>query len=152
MYREAKIRPATVLDLLPLAELAERYSVEATQMKKHPLDISAFMQNMAMSIVAPDGYVEVLVVDDEIRGAFWGCLYSMPWSTAKLAQDICFFVDGDCRGYGVSLIRNWIRWAKSQGAVEVSLSSASGIDTWRTQRLFKSLGFTKQGEAFSKEL
>lgn len=152
MHRQTKVRSATVLDLLPLAELAQRYSDSVPRMRNHKLHVPTFMQNVAMSIVADSGYVAVLIIDGVVHGAFWGCISTMPWSDAKVAQDICFFVDDDYRGHGVKLIHDWMRWAKAQGAVEVCLSSASGIDTWRTQQLFKRFGFTQQGEAYSKEL
>lgn len=151
MRREAKVRAATLLDLLPIGQLAERYNVATQGMKGHPLDIPTFMQNIAMSLVIPTGYASVLIVDGKMVGAFWGCLTNMPWSVTKIAQDICFFVDDGARGHGLMLIRDWVRWAKAQGAHEVCLSSASGIDTDRTNELFRKQGFTLQGESYSKE-
>lgn len=152
MHRQAQVRQATLLDLMSIGKLAQRYADEVQAMKNHKLCLDTFFQSIAVSIVAPTGYVSVLVVDGEVRGAFWGCLTNMPWSAITFAQDICFFVDAECRGHGVRLIRDWVRWAKAQGAAEVCLSSASGIDTVRAQRLFEKQGFTKQGEAFTKEL
>lgn len=152
MRRQAEVREATIFDLLGIGELALRYEREAVSMHKHTLDLNEFMKNIAMSLTARTGYVSILVVDGDIRGCFWGCLTNMPWSSRKFAQDICFFVDDECRGYGMWLIRRWVKWAKAQGAVEVCLSSASGIDTDRTIQLFKDIGFTKLGEAYSKEL
>lgn len=152
MREEKKVRKATVLDLLALTELASRYEGQAKMMQQHKLDVPTFMNNIAMGILVESGYVSVLISGNRVVGAFWGCLTTMPWSAVKIAQDICFFVDEGCRGYGNLLIRDWIKWAESQGASEVCLSSASGIETDRAQRLFKKHGFTKQGDAYSRRL
>lgn len=68
-----------------------------------------------------------------------------------IAQDVCFFVDEDVRGHGLLLIKDWIKWAKSNKAKEVCLSTASGIDTERTCELFRKHGFIYQGAAYTKE-
>lgn len=152
MCRKAEVRQATILDLIGIGQLALRYSDESAGMGNHPLCIDEFMKNLALTIVAETGYVSVIVIANEVHGCFWGCLTNMPWSSAKYAQDICFFMDREHRGHGWKLIREWVSWAKARGAVEVCLSSASGIETDRAYRLFKNLGFTKMGEAYSKGL
>ncbi|GGH32676.1 GNAT family N-acetyltransferase [Klebsiella phage KL01] len=153
MQHTAKVRLANILDLLPLARLAESYLSEINTMSNHPLCIKTYMEGLTASIMADDGYVSVLEVDGKIVGGFWGIITNQPWSATKFAQDIIIYVEQPYRnGNGLKLIRQWIEWAKDKGAKEVYLSTASGIDTERFIRLTKLLGFEPIGHGFKKEV
>ncbi len=152
MLHPAKIRSAHMLDLLPIALLAERYANEVETMKNHPLHIQTLMEGLAATILT-GGYLKVLEVDGKIVGGLWGILANQPWSNAKFAQDMIILVDkGHRNGNGLLLIRDWIKWAKEKGATEVYLSTASGIETERFIRLTERLGFSPVGHGFRKEL
>jgi GNAT superfamily N-acetyltransferase len=152
MPQTPQVRDAGHLDLLILASLANEYAQEVTEMKQHPVDANVLMQGLAATIGNPTGYLKVLTVDGKVVGGFWGCLTHMPWSATLVAQDIIIFVNKDFRGYGRLLIDDWLRWAKSVGAKEVCLSTASGIETETTCKLFERLGFRKVGYMYSKEV
>lgn len=153
MQHSTKIRLATILDLLPLASLAERYLLEVKTMDNHPLCIKTYMEGLTASILSDDGYVSVLEVNGKIVGGFWGIITNQPWSSTKFAQDIIIYVEKPYRnGNGLNLIRHWMKWAKDKGAIEVYLSTASGIDTERFIRLTKLLGFEPVGHGFKKEV
>ena len=148
----AKIRQANMLDLMAMAAIAEGYSEEAPQMKVHPVDIPMLMQSYANTILSPDGYLAVLEVDGKIVGGMWGILTTMPWSVTKVAQDIVLFVKKEFRGIGNLLIDDWVQWAAQMGAVEVILSTASGIKPESFGRLMTRKGFVLQGQTYSKGL
>ncbi|QGH45095.1 hypothetical protein [Ralstonia phage Reminis] len=153
MQHTAKVRDATILDLLPLARLAESYLSEVRTMDNHPLCVKTYMEGLAASILSDDGYVSVLEVDRKVVGGFWGIITNQPWSATKFAQDIIIYVEKPYRdGNGLKLIRQWMKWAKDKGAKEVYLSTASGIDTERFIRLTKLLGFEPVGHGFKKEV
>lgn len=153
LKHKTKIRNAHMLDLIPLAKLADEYYKEVQTMKNHPLSMTKLMEGLAATILSPDGYLKVAEYDDKIVGGFWGILTNQPWSEAKLAQDVMIFVSSGYRGnLGLSLIRDWINWSKEMGAVEVLLSTASGIDTERFISLAEHLGFSRAGHAFVKEV
>lgn len=147
-----KIRDAHFLDMLMLANMAEEYSREAKQMKMHPVDVSVLMESFSNTILADTGYLRLLEVDEVVVGGMWGVLTNMPWSSTTVAQDIILFVRKGCRGYGNLLIDDWVNWAKSKGASEVILSTASGIKPESFGRLMKRKGFSLQGHTYSKEL
>lgn len=152
MHHTPQVRDAGHLDLLILASLANEYAQEVTEMKQHPVDAQVLMQGLAATIGNPTGYLKVLSVDGKVVGALWGCLTHMPWSSTPIAQDIIVFVSGGYRGYGKLLIADWIKWAKLVGAKEVCLSTASGIETEATCKLFERIGFRKVGHMYSKEV
>lgn len=149
----AKVRLANLLDLIPIAQLAERYFSEVKTMNNHPLCVKTLMEGLAASILSEEGYVSVLEVDGHISGGFWGVITNHPWSDTKFAQDVILVVDKDYRdGKGLLLIKSWLRWAKDKGAKEVCLSTASGIETERFNRLVSKLGFNLVGHGYSKEI
>lgn len=153
MQHQTKVRKATILDLLPVAMLADKYSKEVQTMDNHPLCVETLMQNMAATLLSEDGYLNLLEVDGRIVGGLWGILTTQPWSSTKFAQDVIIFVDADYRnGCGLLLIRDWIKWAENKGAKEVYLSTASGVDTERFIRLAGKLGFEPVGHGFKKEV
>lgn len=149
----AQVRLANLLDLIPIAQLAERYFSEVKTMHNHPLCVETLMRGLAASVLADDGYVAVLEVNGKIVGGFWGVITNQPWSATKFAQDVILVVDKNLRkGHGLKLIKAWVSWAKDKGAKEVYLSTASGIETERFNRLANKLGFSLVGHGFSKEV
>ncbi len=147
-----KIRQATLMDVMPMAQLAEVYSEEAPQMKLHKLDIQTLMTSYFNTILSPGGYLAVMEVDSNIVGGLWGMLSNMPWSTVKVAQDIILFVKKEYRGNGGLLVDDWVKWALDNGAQEVILSTASGIKPESFGRLMQRKGFILQGQTYSKEI
>lgn len=121
-------------------------------MRVHTLDITTLMENLAATILADDGYLRVMEIDGHLVGGMWGFLSSLPWSRVKLASDIILFVHKDYRGYGVSLVDDWVAWSIERGAKEVILSTASGIKPKSFGRLMQRKGFTLQGQTYSKEI
>ena len=150
--REATVRDATLFDLLPMAQMAEAYYAEATQLHKHTISIDKTMSSLAASVIADTACLRLLIVDGKIAGGVWGVIMEMPWSDFKFAQDIILYVKPEYRGYGKLLISSWESWASDKGAGEVSLSTASGLDTDRTCRLYSRYGYKMVGHSLTKEL
>lgn len=148
-----KIRDAHLLDLLPITVLAEKYMQEVQCMDNHPISIKALMDNLAATIINTDGCLRVLEVDGVIVGGMWGFICSQFWSEARMAQDVILFVSKEHRGrYGRMIIKDWEQWAKEKGAVEVLLSTASGINTKGFGSLAKHLGYAEAGNVYKKEI
>lgn len=152
LQHSIKIRQANLMDVMPMAQLAEVYSQEAPQMKLHTLDIPTLMASYFNTILSPDGYLAVMEIDGKIVGGMWGMMSTMPWSAVKVAQDIILFVKKEYRGQGNLLVDDWVCWAESNGAKEVVLSTASGIKPESFGRLMKRKGFSLQGHTYSKEI
>ncbi|UOW66388.1 acetyltransferase [Aeromonas phage vB_AspA_Tola] len=146
------VRQATLSDLLFLGEMAKDYREEADRFGKFPVDYDKLMKNLATTVVAEDGYLGILIVNDKPVGALWGCLTTMPWSSTKVAQDAILFVNKNHRGVGKLLIRDWERWASESGAVAVCISTASGLETERVCKLYELMGYQLTGHTFLKEI
>ena len=145
------VRQATLADLMPLGEMAKEYREEAEVFCKFPVDFDKLMKNLATTVVAPDGYLGVLIVDGAIAGVLWGCLVTVPWSSTKMAQDAILFVSKEHRGNGKLLLEDWERWAKYSGASAVCISTASGLETERVCKLYERMGYKLTGHTFFKE-
>lgn len=146
------MRDATYLDLMPIAQMSERYYNEVIDMKNHTFCAVELMKNIAMTIASPDGFVRLLIVDGKMVGGVWGCITQMPWSNVRFAQDFIIFIEKGHRTHGKFMIDDWTAWAKERGAKEVCLSTASGIETSRTCKLFERYGFKLTGHSYLKEI
>lgn len=151
---KATIRDATLLDLPYMGRVAEAYSKEAGYHDRFPLSIDTLFRNLAISAVNPDAYLRLLVLGGEIIGGMWGTLATVPWSDSIMAQDNILYISPEHRkgGNGILIIRDWEHWAKERGAVAVNISTASGIKTERTCRLFTAMGYIHYGQDFRKEI
>ena len=147
------IRQATLLDLLTIAPLAERYAREAQGHQNFPFNLEVAMQNAALTIVDDSGCF--LVVYDNLKpvGFLWGSARSLPWSEGKLAFDTILYVVPEKRktSVGFKLMRAWEKWAKEHNAVEVQISIASGIHEDSSVSFFKKLGYHYIGQQYRKE-
>jgi len=87
----------------------------------------------------------------EIVGFFMACKEQHWFSRSKYASDICFVVDPKHGNYAPSLIKRFIKWAKSDPKVtDVMLGISSGLDKdERTGRMYQNIGFTKVGGVYS---
>ncbi len=148
------IRQATLLDLLTLAPLADRYAVEAQGHQRFTFDLETALKNAALTIVDEDGCL--LVVYDGLKavGFLWGSARALPWSKEKLAFDTILYVVPEKRktSVGYKLMRAWEQWAKQQHAVEVQISIASGIHEGQSIAFFEKLGYSYIGQQFRKEV
>lgn len=149
---KATVKDATVFDLLIVGTMAESYATEVTQMKNHKVNHEKLMRSLAYACVDPEQYLRILSVNGKIAGAMWGAVSTMPWSDTPITQDFISYVLPQFRGYGIVLLRDWVKWSISKGAKECSLSTGSGIDTERTCKLFEKQGFDLVGYSFIKEL
>ena len=149
-----KVRQATMLDLLALAPLAERYGNEAAKHSNFPVDLEHTLQNAAKTILAEDGCFLVCYRDNQPVGFLWGWCNSLPWSKARLAFDTILYVVPEMRKsrIGYTLMQEWDAWAKEHQAVEVQISIASGIHEDESISFFKKLGYSYVGSQFRKQV
>lgn len=149
-----KVRQATLLDLLLLAPLAERYASEAQGHSNFPLDLEFCLQNAAATIMNDSGCLLVAFDGNTAVGLLWGHASPLPWSKAQLAFDSILYVVPEKRKsfVGYRLMQAWEQWAKSRGAVEAQISIASGIHEEATLSFYKRLGYKYIGQQLRKEI
>lgn len=73
------------------------------------------------------------------------------FSRKKYATDLCFVLDDQHGNYAASMIRKFIKWAKSDPKVtDIQLAISSGLDKdGRTGRMYQNLGFTPVGGVYA---
>lgn len=147
------VRQATLLDILLLAQLANRYGDEAKGHNNFPVDIEECMKNAYLTIISEDGCFLVAFCDGEPVGLLWGSARSLPWSKARLAFDTILYVVPEKRktSVGYRLMKGWEEWAKENNAVEVQISIASGIHEQESIAFFNKLGYKYIGQQLRKE-
>lgn len=147
------IRRAIELDIFRLGVLADKYAKEDESHLSLPYDREHMMMNFASALQDTSHNILVSVQGNEIVGFIWGTVTCLPWTPAKLGLDNIFYVLPEYRGrHGVLLIRAYEEWCIQEGAGQISISVASGINVERTCKLFKRMGFKPTGYQYRKEV
>lgn len=148
------VRTATLLDLLLLAPLAERYAEEAQKHENFPIDMEHLVGQAAAATLSEDSCILICFKGKEPIGLLWGHCSSLPWSKSKLAYDTILYVTPETRKKskaGYLLMKAWNEWAAESGASEVQISIASGIHEEETIRFYKRMGYSLIGSQYRKE-
>lgn len=143
------IRLATVLDVPEIINLAKLYvEGEVKEVGHHSTvwDAGMMAANLINSILNVDGFLMVSIVDGCVVGFFWATAHFLaPWSPTLVASDLLFYMKPEHRGaYAtISLINAYKAWAEDIGCKEIRISTASGVNTVRTVKLYERLGFSR---------
>lgn len=148
------IRLAHPLDIPRLINLAELYHEEVVQVGQfYPgLDVELASVNMMNTMRSETGFAIVAVEGTTVVGFMWACVVlPVPWSTYSAADCLMFYVHPDHRGglHGYGMLKAFKTWACEVECDEVRISTASGIQTDRTEAIFHKLGFRPLGTVFT---
>lgn len=149
-----RIRDATTLDALVLMDMGKTY-LEETDQVTLTFEPEYAVANLVHCIDIPEVFLKVVEDKGEIVGALWGvCNILNLWSMDKAAMPHIIYMTPKYRGTlcGYRLIREFEKWGKEQGASEVHMSVASGINTERTEALYERLGYSFYAKAYRKEI
>ena len=143
------IRPAKGADIKQIITLCKEAHQLSTS-KGVPLDEKILWKNIQVCVLSAEHLVNVIEVQGKIEGAFIGVTHQLWYSRKKQAVDLFFYVTDKGRGWGTSLLRAYIRWAKlNNGVAEIILGVTSGIgDMDRTKKLYERMGAMKIGDSF----
>ena len=130
-----------------------RVSKEAHQLSISndvPLDEKILWKNIQVCVLSAEHLVNVVDVAGSIEGVFIGVTNQLWYSKKKQSTDLFFYVTDKGRGWGSSLLRAYIRWARTnKGVAEITLGITSGIgDMNRTRQLYERMGAIKMGDSF----
>ena len=92
--------------------------------------------------------------DEDFKGLALMGISQHYFSTYKWATDFAFFVTPEHRGgtLAVRLLREAEKWAKENGAQEITILHNTGINTDKAGRFFNGFGYETKGHIFTKEL
>lgn len=144
------IRPATLIDVPRLVELAEQMHGESRF-----ASLAFDADKMAATLAALAGGAGCLLVaehDGQIIGGFAGWCAEHFFSREKTAGDFGLFVQPDRRG-GIAaarLLQAFVAWAREQGVADqwIQAGITTGVHIEATTRLYRSIGFAPIGTVF----
>jgi GNAT superfamily N-acetyltransferase len=140
--------------MLPLSLLLPQYLKETGNHQAFEINLDHAIQALLSAIADPKSLVLVAVRGRSIVGFLYATVATFFWSDTPVAVDQLLYVAPEHRGrvYGVHLIREYEKWASTQGVTEVRMSIASGITEDRTRTLYQRLGYQPLGYVYRKEL
>ncbi len=145
------IRPADASDIPALLELGIRALSETNHPAKMDRSKTRKMIFQAIMMHRKGGPVRVWVADvkEKVVGVFIGQIDALYFAKEKYATDLIFYVLPRYRGHGIGLVKEFMRWAQSdKKVVDITLQMSSGINIEQTERLYKTLGFTRVGGCY----
>lgn len=133
------IRNYTESDLEAVADLLRRNKHRTVYFDEDGC-VNYFGSRLAGLAALDEALVAVSETNGNIEGIIVAMAYPQLWSsTSVVARDILFI----CEGRGLSLLRHYIKWAKSKGATRILTHCSSGNP--RTEELYHRLGYSRLG-------
>lgn len=95
-----------------------------------------------------------IAFDAEYRGFILMGINDHYFSNVKHAEDFCLFIVPEFRGGSlvVRLLNAAEKWAKENGARDITIHHNTGINTAKAPTLFNKLGYDMGGYIFTKDL
>lgn len=150
------IRPAHLLDLPRILELGQEYSHEAREQGLHDPDWNSRVAASNFIASVGQGHLgNVAVMGGKVVGFMWAIAAPATlWTDVITAQCLIFYVTPDYRGTscGIQLLRKFDKWSQEMQCSDSYISTASGINTNRVNKLFVRMGYSPLGTVYRKVL
>ena len=120
--------------------------------KDHTYDPNGVLRILELTVKMPNKFF--CAYDENFRGLILLGISEHYFSTYKWATDFAYFVAPEHRGgtLGRRLLKEGERWAKENGATELTILHNTGIKTDTAARFFNGAGYETKGHIFTKEL
>jgi GNAT superfamily N-acetyltransferase len=143
------IRAAVNSDIPQIIKVVKEAHKESSS-KGVPLAEEIIRKNVQVCILSAEHLVNVVEIVGVIEGVFIGVTNQLWYSRKKQSADLFFYVTTKGRGWGSSLLRRYIQWARvNKGVAEINLGITSGIgDMNRTKKLYEKLGAVRVGDSY----
>ena len=143
------IRAAVNGDIPQIIKVVKEAHKESSS-KGVPLDEEIIRKNVQVCILSAEHLVNVVEIVGVIEGVFIGVTNQLWYSRKKQSADLFFYVTPKGKGWGSSLLRRYIQWARvNKGVAEINLGVNSGIgDMDRTKKLYEKLGAVRVGDSY----
>jgi len=142
-----EIRSLEWADIPSVVDLAKQMHAESA-FSRFQFDDSKMAVQLTMPLTHPESqFCHVAVKDKEVVGALFGYLTEFLFGPELIAMDYGWYVLPKARGTSarVRLLKNFQRWAKDHGAVEVCMGVSTNVQKDKTGKLFKKLGYKHVG-------
>lgn len=138
-------------DALQILELGKMIHQES-RFRDEPYSEDKCWRALNGTLEFPDSVF--IAYDDQFNGFILIRMGTEFFNEIKRASDMALYVKPEHRGSSlfVKLIFAAEKWAKENGAVDLTINHNTGIDVDKAAGSFIKLGFTEHGRIFSKEL
>jgi GNAT superfamily N-acetyltransferase len=138
-------------DALRIMELGRALHAES-RFKDEPFDDEKCWAVLDSTVRHPDK--RFIAYDSEFRGFIIMSMNEEFFNHVKWAADLSLYVAPEFRGSSlvIRLLDSAEKWAKENGARDITIFHNTGIDTDKAPKLFNKLGFHMKGYIFAKEL
>lgn len=148
------IRRATLDDKQALLELGRKMRAESPRFSKLDYSDAKAEQLFMVLLSNPNGVVLLAENDSEIIGMMAGFASEHFFSQQLFATDFVLFIEPDHRGgsSAMRLIKEFEKWARDLGVVEIVLGISTEVHAGRTADLYARLGFDQSGITMIKRV
>lgn len=137
------IRPAKTSDIPALLDIGEAMHAESPRYSRLTFSRTVLTETLANVVERPWGFAWVKDGAGGRIDAVMIGLVAQHWcSTDRTASDLALYVRPECRGGTAAprLIREFVRWAKEQGAAFAAVGVTAGINEAQAVGLYTKLG------------
>jgi len=144
------IRPANERDIAQLINLGHMMHEESRHYWR-ALDDDAVETFVLTMLNSSNMFLWVAEREGRVTGFFAGLLAGVWYSTARLAQDVCLYVEPASRGSldGVRLINRFIEWGREHGADEIIIENDAAVPNSPIGMVLTRMGMDRVGEIYS---
>lgn len=141
----------TLEDAQKIVEMGKVF-MEEGRFKDHEYNPDGVMNLLAATVKFPHKYF--CAFDEDYHGLILMGISQHYFSTYKWATDFAYFVVPEYRGgtLAVRLLKEAEKWAKENGASELTILHNTGINTDTASRFFNGCGYDTKGHIFTKDL
>lgn len=134
-----------------IVEIGEEFMKEG-RFRDHTYNPEGVWRILDATVRFPNRFL--CAYDEDFRGLALMGISEHYFSTYKWATDFAFFVRPEHRGgtLAVRLLREAEKWAKENGASEITILHNTGINTDKASRFFNGFGYETKGHIFTKGL
>ena len=101
-----------------------------------------------------DEFTGIILVDSEDipKGYILGLTYELYFDPEKVATCLSIWVEEDCRGHSLDMVRAFQAWAKYKGATTAIMSEYEGLSPKGLKKMFSMFDFKLKENQYWKEL
>ncbi|AET91080.1 hypothetical protein BYI23_B004730 [Burkholderia sp. YI23] len=148
------IRHATREDLPALVELGRQMAAESPRYSRLAYSaekVGAMLGNM---IDSENGFVMLAELDGVVAGVMAAFVSAHWMSDDLMSSDFGLYMLPAHRGgtSAMRMARAYIEWARSRGAIDISLGISTNVDPEQTARFYRALGGVPAGFLFLFEV
>jgi GNAT superfamily N-acetyltransferase len=143
------IRAATADDIPRLVAMGERFLSETVYRERRvPVNPIAMARTVGLLLASERGAVFVSEQEAAVVGMIGLVIFEHPITGLVTASELFWWVESECRGHGVRLLRRGEQWARAAGAQAVQMIAP----TPAVGQLYERLGYGYLEASYQKAM